>query len=83
LAFTPEVPGKYTIVATFGGSESYYSSYAETAINVDNAPASTAQSTSAPVSLADQYLLPGIIGIIVAIAVVGAILALLVSKKRP
>ena len=38
LAFTPDVPGKYTIIATFEGSESYGSSYAETAIFVSEAP---------------------------------------------
>jgi outer membrane protein assembly factor BamB len=37
-AFTPEVPGKYTIIATFAGSESYWGSYAETAIDVQEAP---------------------------------------------
>jgi outer membrane protein assembly factor BamB len=83
LAFTPEVPGKYTIVARFAGSESYYSSSAETAINVDNAPVPTSSSTSTTTSSVDQYLLPGIIGIIVTIAIVGAILAVLVMKKKP
>jgi outer membrane protein assembly factor BamB len=35
----PEMEGKYTIMATFGGSKAYYSSYAETAIGVDPAEA--------------------------------------------
>jgi hypothetical protein len=82
VAFTPDVPGKYTIVASFAGSESYYSSSAETAINVENVPANTPQPTQSATSTADQYLLPGIVAIIVAIAVVGAVLALLVTKKR-
>jgi len=37
-AFTPEVPGLYKIIATFEGSASYYRSYAETYINVGEAP---------------------------------------------
>ena len=41
----------------------------------------TPQPTQAP-SMADQYLLPGIIGIIVAIIVVGAII-ILALRKRP
>jgi len=50
-------------------------------LTLDQAPAtSTPQPTQAP-SLADQYFVPGIIGVIVAIAVVGAVLALLVTKK--
>jgi len=34
----PPVPGEYTIIATFEGSKAYYSSYAETAIGVTEAP---------------------------------------------
>jgi len=37
-AFTPEVPGTYQIIATFAGSESYGSSFAQTYIQVDAAP---------------------------------------------
>ncbi|MCW4045147.1 MAG: PQQ-like beta-propeller repeat protein [Candidatus Bathyarchaeota archaeon] len=40
--FTPEVPGEYTIIASFAGSKSYYGSYAETAIGVEEAPPATA-----------------------------------------
>jgi hypothetical protein len=39
--FTPEVPGEYTIIATFAGTNSYYSSYAETYVGVDEAPPTT------------------------------------------
>jgi hypothetical protein len=81
LAFTPEVPGEYTIVARFAGSKAYFGSYAETGINVDEAPDATPEPTQAPTSLADQYLLPGIGGIIAAIAVVGALILLMLRKK--
>jgi outer membrane protein assembly factor BamB len=81
LAFTPEVAGKYTIVARFAGSESYYSSSAETALNVENAPAATPQPTQASTSAADQYLLPGIVAIIIAIAI-GFAITILVLRKR-
>ena len=37
-AFIPQVPGLYKIIATFEGSSSYYGSYAETYINVEEAP---------------------------------------------
>jgi hypothetical protein len=83
IAFTPDVPGKYTLVARFAGSESYFGSSAETAINVVDAPQQTPTSTESIGSTADQYILPGIIGIIAAIAIVGAILALLITRKRP
>ncbi len=37
--WTPPVPGKYTIIASFGGSNSYGASYAETVLGVAKAPA--------------------------------------------
>ena len=81
LAFTPIVPGEYTVTARFAGSESYYGSYAETGINVEEAPAATAEPTPIPASTADLYILPGIAGIIVAIVVVGAVLILMLRKR--
>jgi hypothetical protein len=81
LAFTPQVPGEYTIVARYAGSKAYFSSFAENAISVKEAPAPTASPTPAPASLADQYLLPATGGIIAAIAIVGVVLALLLRKR--
>jgi outer membrane protein assembly factor BamB len=47
--WTPPVPGAYTIIATFAGSDSYYGSSAETAIGVSNAPTAQAPiATPAP-----------------------------------
>ena len=82
LMFTPEVPGEYTVIATFEGSESYWPSFAETAIGVSEAPAATPAPTPMPESIADMYFVPAVIGIIVAIAIVGALLALML-RKRP
>ena len=81
-AFTPEVPGKYTIFATFEGSGAYYGSSAETAINVEEAPAATPAPTPTPASVADMYFLPVSIGMIVAIIIVLALLVLLLLRKR-
>jgi outer membrane protein assembly factor BamB len=81
LTFTPPVPGEYTIIATFAGSGSYWSSTAETAISVLEVPAPTAPPTAPPASMADLYLVPGIVGIIVAIVVVGAVMVLMLRKR--
>jgi outer membrane protein assembly factor BamB len=81
LAFEPEVPGEYTIIASFKGSESYWPSHAETALFVEEAPAATPEPTPMPASVADLYLVPGIAGIIVAIAVVGAIIVLMLRRR--
>jgi hypothetical protein len=79
----PDIPGKYTVIAAFEGTNGYWPSYAETSFTVDPA-AATPIPTEAPLqSAADMYLLPGIIGIIVTIIVVGVILALLMLRKRP
>jgi hypothetical protein len=81
FSWTPDITGKYTAIASFTGSGSYYGSSAETSFAVDAAPATaTPQPTAAP-SAADLYFLPAIIGVIIAILVVGAVLALLVTKK--
>ena len=80
--WTPDIAGKYTVYATFAGSDAYYSSHALTAFKVDPAADPTPEPTEAPASLADQYLLPATGGIIAAIAVVGiAIIALMLRKK--
>jgi outer membrane protein assembly factor BamB len=80
--WVPDIEGKFTVYASFGGSESYWPSHAVTAFNVDPAPeAATPQPTQQP-SMADQYFLPAIIGIIVAIIAVG-LLTILTLKKHP
>ncbi|MBT0159463.1 PQQ-binding-like beta-propeller repeat protein [Candidatus Bathyarchaeota archaeon A05DMB-2] len=80
---TPNIPGKYTIIATFGGSKAYYASFAETYAYVTEAPSETPAPTPTPASVADLYFVPATVGTIVAIAVVGALLALLLLRKRP
>jgi outer membrane protein assembly factor BamB len=81
LSFTPEVPGEYTIIASFDGSGAYYGSFAQTAVGVEEAPAATPEPTPSSTSTADLYLVPGIVGIIVAIAVVGAVIVLMLRKR--
>ena len=81
LPFEPLVPGTYQITATFEGSRSYGDSFATTYITVEEAPAAAAEPTPPPASAADLYLVPGIVGIIVAIAVVGAVIVFLLRKR--
>jgi hypothetical protein len=79
--FTPEVPGKYTVMAMFAGTKSYVGSYAQTAINVGAAPEPTVAPTQAPASMADLYFLPVSIVLIIAIVIV-LVLMLLLFRKR-
>ena len=77
---TPDVPGKYTIIATFAGSESYWPSYAETYTAVSEAPAAT----PAPEKLVLPDYTPIFIGIIAAVivAIVIGIVNLIVLRRR-
>ena len=78
----PEVPGEYTIKATFAGSESYWPSYTQTAVGVSEAPPPPAEPEPAPPSMTDTYVVGIGAAIIIVIAIVGA-LVLLTLRKRP
>ena len=75
--WAPTIAGDYKITATFMGSNSYGSSYAETHTTVVNAPATSptptinSQSSQQPIEL---YFAISTIAIIVAIAIVGMLL---------
>jgi outer membrane protein assembly factor BamB len=76
LTYKPEIPGEYTIIATFGGSGSYFGSHAETALAIieptpqPSSPGTGSQQTE-PLGL---YLAVATIAIIIAIALVGLLL---------
>ena len=77
--FEPEVPGKYTVIASFAGSKGYYGSFAETAINVEEATATEQPIVENKESIADLYFIPAVIAIIVAIAIA----TVLILRKKP
>jgi hypothetical protein len=74
LTFDPPVSGKYTIVATFSGSESYYSAYSTTYLYVTEPPTTTAAPTPVPQAPVEAYFTASTVAIIVAIAIVGILL---------
>ncbi len=79
----PNVPGDYTITASFAGTNSYYGSASETAMTVTPAP--TAAPTAAPqanlATTADlmTYIVVAAVAIIIAIAIA----TLLMLRKHP
>jgi outer membrane protein assembly factor BamB len=76
---TPNVPGDYTIIATFAGSNSYYASYAETYAVVSAAPAATPPAqTATQESPMLTYVLAAVIALII---VVVASVVLLLRRK--
>jgi hypothetical protein len=72
---TPSTTGDFKITATFMGSDSYGSSYAQTYANVVSAPAASAPApTASNVGFATTsdlmtYIVIGVIAIIIAIAI--------------
>jgi outer membrane protein assembly factor BamB len=82
LTWKPDISGDYTVIANFAGSESYYPSSASTAFFASDPAATPTPQPTQPASMTDLYLVPGIIGIIVSIIVVGAVI-ILVLRKRP
>jgi len=79
----PDIDGKYTVYASFDGSNSYWLSQATTAFAVDPAAATPTPTPIPAQSVADQYFVPAIAGLFVAVIVIGAVLALLMLRKKP
>lgn len=83
FTWTPDIPGAYTVTATFSGSNGYYGSTAQGHFYASQAV--TSQPTASPLSgfatTSDLMLsmAVGVIAIIVAIALVGAMLL----RKKP
>ena len=80
-AFTPEVPGMYTIIATFDGSNSYYGSNAVTSLYVEEAPVATPTPPPPPPGMTDTYVLGIGAGAIIAIIAVGIVIVLMLRKR--
>lgn len=78
----PDIEGQYTVYASFAGSESYYPSNAVTSFAVDPAPATPTSAPPVAQQPIEMYLIGATAAIIVAIAIVGAVI-LLVIRKRP
>jgi outer membrane protein assembly factor BamB len=84
LMWEPPVPGEYTIIATFAGSESYYSSYAETAIGVTEAASPAQPIEPEPTEPTEEQFITTEIAIILAavIIAVGLIAGFFILRKR-
>jgi len=81
-AYTPTVPGTYKIFATFGGSNSYFASSAETSMlwSPPSTPAPT--QTAQPLTAADMYFTPAIAGLFVLVLVTLALVVLSLVRRR-
>ncbi|MDD1749923.1 MAG: hypothetical protein LUO89_08605, partial [Methanothrix sp.] len=82
FVWEPEVPGTYQIIATFAGSNSYGSSHAQTYMGVGEAAATASPYPVSAQPPTEMLFAISTIAIIAAIAIVGALLALML-RKRP
>ena len=80
--WTPEIPGTYQIIASFGGSGSYGSSFAHTYAGVKDAPTATTTPTAIPATMVETYFVPAIAGLFVLIIIVLALVLLQMFRKR-
>jgi hypothetical protein len=77
----PDVPGKYTVIATFEGSASYWPSSSQAAFVADDVSPQQTQLPIVATQSNDANLFYATAGIITAIAVVGALTLLAVRKR--
>jgi hypothetical protein len=83
LTWTPDIPGNYTVTAVFGGTGAYYGSSASTVFYAGS-PTATQAPVSPLTGLASNTTLEyGLVAIIIVIVIIGAVLALLVTRKHP
>jgi len=78
LVWEADIPGQYTVIATFAGSESYASSYAATSFYVEEAPAPTPVPEQPIETPTDTYVLGMGIAILAAVIILG----LLILRKK-
>jgi len=84
FVWTPPIQGSYKIIATFDNTGAYYGSCAETAIYAGAPAATPAPTASPPTGLASTGSLElGIALIAIIIIVIGAIMIVLLLRKRP
>ena len=79
-AWTPPVTGTYTILASFAGDESYWSSAAQTALLVTEAPSAAETGATQTTTTGDNTLM--FVGSTVAIIAAIAIGVLLILRKK-
>jgi hypothetical protein len=79
--WTPDISGQYTVYASFDGSESYWPSHAVASFAVDQTaptPSAIAEVVNSPT---DMYILAGVAAIIIAIAIVGLVIVLMLRQR--
>ena len=82
MQWTPDISGKYSVIATFTGTNGYWPSTAEASFAVGAAVATASPYPITVLPPTEMYIAAAAIAMIVAIAIVGALI-LIAVKKRP
>ena len=78
----PDIPGKFTIIAKFAGTESYWPSTAQTAFVVEEAPPQPTQQPVVAQSPVEMYVIGIGVAIIITIVIVGALIMMMIRKRQ-
>jgi len=83
LTWTPDITGNFTVYANFAGTNGYWPSSDTTSFTVYQPSVSTAPTPTAQVGLASNTTLEyGIIALAIIVVIIGAVLAILVTRKH-
>jgi hypothetical protein len=82
LAFTPEVPGNYKIIADFAGTKSYYPSTSTTYLSVGETSPTPTQQPQVALPPTEMYFAISTLAIIAAIAVIGGLIMMMLRKRQ-
>ncbi len=78
----PDVPGSYIITANFAGSGAYYGSHGETSLYVGSQATPAPTTASSGQAATQSYVLDTGIATIIVVIIIGAVLAILMLRKR-
>ena len=81
----PDIPGKYTLTASFAGSESYWPSFSETSFAAESTaptPTNIQPSFDASTQAVQNTVIAAAVAIIIAIAI-GFAISIITLRKRP
>ena len=81
LTWTPDIPGDFSVIASFDGTNSYWPSATETSFAVEQPHPTIAPTTAPPASMTDSYVLGTGIAIIVILVIIGTAILLTLRKR--
>jgi hypothetical protein len=79
--WVPDIPGMFTVYASFAGSKAYWPSHAVSSFVVDAAPEATPPPTAPPAPMTDTYVAGFGIAILIVVIIFGVLIVLVLRRK--